>query len=421
MKHKSYLKRSKSRDTLQLYSPNKREATVYPDFSFQNVINLINSDPVARGAVNHFVDKFMEGDFSFVNSEGKYRPDNQMRFQERYNFRHKVLRNTVLLGKLFNNVYLEIVRNADNVVTDVNVLDSLNVKPVTENNGDPIRYISRVANPETGEYARWEKDDVVWVKFGDRSIGYAPVDLRALWETIHAKHYLLRFIAWLTKTGQYRVHYMFANGVASQNIEDFMTYLRLNDEDYKSPSINKGEVEAKVVRDIKELDSMQNLLKYYDSQILILLRIPPIDAGIPDASGRSNSDAQSNNLTTTITSFKKAIEDAYNFELFKKMKVGNTFIRFGPNDRFQERMIFENLQIMSSIGMTNKVMEEYMYDKGMVWKTKVFEPKPKEGVAANSDNPRDLDNMPSRQGKAEGVGNQKQPEPTSRPDQVGEQ
>lgn len=425
MAKKQYLKRSSSKASIRTYSPNTKEETVYPDFSYQAVINMVNDDPVARGALNHFVDKFMEGDMAILDRQTlKYKKDIQLRFQEKYQFRTEIIRKIVLQLKLWNNAFVELVRDSDGRVKSLNVLDAQNVKAITEPNGDPIRYQERSPNPKTGEYAKWSKQEIVWIKNGDRSIGYAPIDLRALWETLLAKSYVKRYVAWLWKTGQYRVLYNFKSGANDGDIDDFLTFHRQHDDNFKQPFPIKGDMETKVLRDVKETDSITSLLKYYDSQTLILLRVPPIDAGIPDASGRSNSDAQSNNLSTTITSMKQLVADAINYDLFRKMNVGGYLLRFAPNDRFNEKMVFENLQIMQSVGMTKDVMEEYLQDKGIVWgSTEIFneEPDLSQAGVPNTDNPRDLDTMPSRQGKSPGEGNQKQDAPTSRPDQVGEQ
>lgn len=425
MAKKKYLKRADSKAAIQTYTPATKDETVYPDFSYQAVINMVNDDPVARGAINHFVDKFMEGDMAFLDRQTlEYKKNIQLRFQEKYKFRTEVIRKVALQLKLWNNAFIEVVRDTDGRVKSLNVLDAQDIKVITEPNGDPIEYRERNPNPQTGEYAKWTKEEVVWIKNGDRSIGYAPIDLRALWETLLAKSYVKRYVAWLWQTGQYRVLYNFKTGATDNDIDDFLTYLRRNDDNFKQPFPVKGEMETKILRDVKETDSITQLLKYYDSQTLILLRVPPIDAGIPDASGRSNSDAQSNNLSTTITSMKQLIADAINYDLFKKMNVGGYLIRFAPNDRFSEKMVFENLQIMQSLGMTNDVMEEYLQDKGIVWDTsEVFKEEPDLSQAGvpSTDNPRDLDTMPSRQGKSPGEANQKHAEPTSRPDQVGEQ
>ena len=151
-----------------------------------------------------------------------------------------------------------------------------------------------------------------------------------------------------------------------------------------------------------------NLLKYYDSNTLILLRIPPIDAGIPDASGRSNADTQTNNLSTHVSSWKKVVEDTINFELFPKINKSNNLLKFGPNDRFSEKQVFETIQIMKSINMTDEAVKEYLADKGMFWAAKLFM-DPMENMPGMVPNPRDKDTMPSRTGKS----------PQEAPDRVG--
>ena len=417
---KRYIKRDDSKDTLRLFVWNKDQATVYPDFSFNAVMSMVDSDPVARGALNHFVDKCMEGDINIVKkATGKIDKQFEMTLNDKYMFRTKVLRPLFRTLKMYNNAYIEIVKDLDNVTKSINVIDPNNMEPITKPNGDPIKYKSKRHSPETGKPAEWTKDEIVWVKYGDRAQGMAPVDLKALYETLLAKEYVRRYVTWLWKTGQYRVLYN-AEGASNQDIEDFLVYARKHDHNFMAPFMFKGKLEAKIIRDIKETENITRLLEYYDSQILILLRIPPIDAGIPDASGRSNSDAQSNNLSTHITSFKKLVEDKISFELFPKMSKGNNILRFAPNDRFSEHMVFENLQIMQSVGMTPKAMEEYLQDRGMYYASELF--LPREEITSN--NPRDKDTMPSRTGKAEGTANKEigsGEQSTTREDQVGTQ
>jgi hypothetical protein len=321
------------------------------------------------------------------------------------------------LGKIFNNVFVELVRNSDGSVKELNVLDSTNLEVITKPNGDLLKLKSVTPHPVTGVYATWEESEIVWFKFGDMTKGYAPVDLRALWETLLIKSYVTQYISWLWKTGQYKLLYQFSAGTPTQDINDFLVYLRKAEGNYQSPLILKGELETKIVRDIKELDSIQNLLKYLDNQVLILLRIPPVDAGIPDASGRSNADAQSNNLHTHITSWKTIVEDLISNDLFPKMNKGNNIIRFAPNDRFAVKQMFETLQIMQSIGMTQDAMKEYMLDSGFAFNTsEMFTPPMQTGVLPN--NPRKLDMMPSRTGKGTSEGNKPADAPTTRPDQL---
>ena len=426
--NKKYIKKANSHAPLLGWTPNSKEATVFPDFSFQAVINMVNNDPVARGAINHFVDKCMEGDYNIVNLDKPLQADSKekLRLNQKYRFRDQIMKKAFLLGRLFNNIYIELVRTTEGGIKALNVLDSMNIEPITEPNGDPLQFKTRTPNHETGVYTYWSANDIVWMKLGDRSIGYAPVDLRALWENLLAKDYVKRYVAWLWKTGQYRLIYNFKQA-GEQDINDFIVYNKKHDDNYTAPFLAKGEMETKVLRDMKETESLVELFKYYDSQTLILLRVPPIDAGIPDASGRSNADAQNNNIAATVTSWKKTFEDTINFELFPRMFKGNQLLKFGPNNRFEIKQIMENVNTMKNIGMTEQAIKEYLSDVGMFWDTDTLFADPvkeamKMAKATQSMTPdveqpgikKDIDTMPSRIKKADGD----KGEPKTREDQL---
>jgi hypothetical protein len=252
---------------------------------------------------------------------------------------------------------------------------------------------------------------------GDRCNGFAPVDMKALWENLLMKEYIKRYVAWLWKTGQYRLIYSFKNS-SDKDVEDFLAYARKHDNNYQVPLIAKGELETNLLRDMKETESLVELLKYLDGQTLILLEMPPVDAGIPDASGRSSADAQSNSLTTTVHAFKKLFEDAYNYQLFPKINKGNTLIRYAPIDRFAEKQVFEIIQIMQTVNMKDEVIKEFMQDRGMFFKSpELF--KDMTQIPGVMKNPKSLE-MPKGK-KGTGEGNKPRSEVTTRPDQLKKQ
>lgn len=414
---KKYIKRAFSQSPLRTFIWNSNIATLYPDFSFDACVQAINNDPTARRAVNHFINKAMEGDYAVIKKESKeYDRAFELVLDEKYKFRTDILRKAFYTGKLFKNVFIEIVKDLDNKTKSLNILNPQDIDPITEPNGDPIRYKSKTPNPITGKYAEWSKDEIVWVKIDDRGVGFAPVDIRALWETLLLKDYVRRYVSWLWKTGQYRLIYKFKDA-SDKDIEDFLAYGRRNDDKFEAPFLVKGEVETTLLRNMQENEFIINLFKYLDNQILMLLDVPPLDAGIPDASGRSNADAQGNNFTTSITSFKKIFEDAINYDLFPKMNKSNNLLKFSPADRFAEKQVYEVLQIMQSLGLKKEIMQEYMIDKGLVFEEKEYF-DPIGDAILGAKNPRNLDMMPSRQGKGTGEANQNQDTITTRSDQL---
>lgn len=414
------IKRADSKGVLKSFTANILTATVTPNFSFDAVIDLLDKDPIARGAVNHWVAKAMEGDYAILNRESQlYDRVAELRLEEKYNFRTNILRKIFLSAKFFNNVFIEIVRDSDGRTKELNILDSNNVEAITKQNGDLEKLKSKIASPIDGTYPEWEGKDVVWIKFGDRTTGWAPVDFRALWENLLLKQYIFRYTAWLWKTGQYRLMYN-PKAAADSDIEDFIAFMQKNEGNPFTPFIFKGELDTKILRDISETKDITELLKYVDNQTLVLLRVPPVDAGIPDASGRSSADAQSNNLITSIVDIHKIVEDSINYDLFPKINKSTMMIRFGPVDRFAEKQVFEVVQIMKSMGMTDDICIEFMKDRGMFFADeKVFnEPIEADPIMGAAKNPRDKDNAPSRKGKGAGEGNKEQEQVTTRTDQL---
>ncbi len=365
---KSYIKREFSRDGLSTFSYTTDAPSVYPDFSFDAALSLIDSDPIARGAMTDFIDSFMEGDYAILKRDGlKYDPEFESKLDKEYNFRHEVLRGFAIMGKFSKNVFVELVRSPlTKEVKALNVLDSRNIEVITKPNGDVIKYQSKVKDPINGRTPEWGPDEIVWYKLEDRKQGYATVDIKTLWKTLQAKTFVKDYVAWLFKTGQYRILYNFTNA-SDKDIQDTLAYMRRHEANFNAPFISKGEMESKVLRDMKELGDLTALIKYYDSETLVALRCPPIDAGIPDSSGRSNADAQNNAKSTHLTSMKKIFEDVTNYDLFPKMNKGNNVIRFGPNNRFEEKQIFENVASMVAANFSEDFIKEYLQDRGMFY------------------------------------------------------
>lgn len=412
--NKTFKKHNYSKAVITTSNWRTSVANVFPDFDLHKIETMIDYDPIARGALNHFVAKCMEGDISFIKKDTyKYDESTEKSLMEKHNFRTDVLRKIFRQLKLWNNAFVEIVRTTDNETKAINVLNSQNVDVVTEINGDPKLFSWKIVDPVTGKYPEWNKDDIVWIKYNDESKGYATVDLQALWENLCIKSYIREYIGWLWKTGQYRVMYGFE--APQRVVDDFIAYLKNTEENFRAPLLFGGEFKTQLIRDIRENDSIVRLLDQLDYQTAVLLRVPPSELGLPDASGRGNSDAQSNSFSTDVVDMKKVAEDFVNFKLFPRINKNNTIMRFAPNDRFSEKQAWEVIQIMKSAGCTNDVCVEYLQDRGMFYAAEIFK---EEEMLDSVKNPRDKDMMPSRIGNGTGEGNQKQDEVTTREDQI---
>lgn len=398
---KKLVKRANSKQPVRNYNFNAFGSSTLPDYSFEAVDTLVDEDPVADGAIQHFIDKVMEGDYNILK-KNDFAYDRALENDLRYNhaWDTKIIRRIAKVGKLYKNVFVEIVRGIDGVTpTDYNVLDSLNIDVQMKTNGDPTLYRSKKPDEGTGNYAEWQPKNIIWLKFDAKDNGWAPVNIKTLYTVLMQKYYINRFVSWAWQTGQYRVVHNFKT-TNDDVIQDFVAYNSKSDTDFTQPFLAGGEYVHDLLRDMKEIESLTEYLKYLDNQTVINLRVPPIDAGIPETSGRSNADAQSNNLNTHIKSFKKVVQDGMN-ELFKKTNRGTNIFVFAPVDKFEEKLIFENVQMLKGAGMTDQALREYMRDKGIVFETKQLFNKPEEMGT------KDPEAAPSRQRKPEGSANAK--------------
>lgn len=416
------LKRDDSKDQILNYSFSTSSQTVFPNFNLSKVTEMMDNDPVARGAFSAYVDKCMEGGYSILKRNTKELDEaEQLRMEEKWMFNTKVLRKLFIQLKLYNNAFVEIIRNSKKEVTDVNVLDTENIEPITEPNGDPVMYKSRSIPAGSNEQPTWDEEEIVWYKLNDVSRGWAPVDLKALYTTLLTKEYVLRFMAWLWKTGQYRLTYQFNSGVANRDINDFLAMARKLDFDFSKPSIYKGEGVAQVLRGMQENESAVKMLEYLDQQILISMRIPGIDAGFMNSGSRSDTDGAKSTLSTHVKSVKSIIADYTNFTLFPRINKSNSFLLFKPTDRLDTAKILDMVTVMSNLGMTDQAKKELLVQEGLAFSGKEWF-KPDEDKPTRSTTGQAL-GAESREGKTEGDMNEQigtGEESTTRQDQMEE-
>ena len=399
---KTILTRENSKGTLQNYTLTQGEQTIFPNFDLNVAAEVVFADPVVNGASKHFVDKVMEGRYHLLkkdtNESDKQTKD---RLEYDYQFSTKVLRSLAIQAFRYGNAFLEIVRGGGTgEVIGLNVLDAKNIKPVTKPNGDPEKYLWRIPDPVTKKFASWTPDEVIWFKFYDSSEGWSPIDIKAIYPWVALKSQMRKYQNWLISTGQYRVIYNLEDAKDKFGVDDFLAFMNQHDEDPTKPFMIRGKLHTMMARDMKELESFHQAYKYIDSQILIGVRIPPIDAGIPDASGRSNADAQSNNLSTTVTGWKKVIKNAIDSELLPALNKNKSYIIFGPNDRFQKKQVFDELNILANLGFSEDAMKEHLMDHGIIFESKELFKKVEEQESTVME--KDIDLMPSRVDDSDG-------------------
>ena len=402
-KQKEILARQQSRQTITGYNRTQTSQTVFPEMDLVQLTEYVESDPVANGAITHFVDKCIEGNWNIWDIDDK-KPDFDYKnmLKSTYNFDNEVIKKIFYQGKLTQNVFVELVRGeGTGRVKSVNVVDSTGIEPITKANGDVIKFKGKRENPETGEFPFWQPDEMLWIKFKDRNRGYSQLQAKSIMTAIWIKRQIYGFMRYVWETNQYKPTFVFKES-SDKEIEDALTYMKSSEDFKELPYVMKGVVEHFMVRNMEENQHITGLLTKLDEEILINLRVPPNDAGKPDGSGRSNADAQSNNLTTAVNSYKQHVANFFSYELFPRLKRASKRFVWAPHDKFQETSVLENINTLANAGFSKELIREYMVNKGLIFETDEWfeadkEPEsPQEGEDETITKEQDIDLMDSR-------------------------
>lgn len=395
-KGQQFLTRENSKAVLNDYTPSTEHQNTFPSFSLEEAEKVIFSDPVVNGAEKQFIDKCSQGRYFFVRRDKPSQVDSSLhrRMEEEFHFSSNVLRAIYRQAFRYRNAFLEVRRGeGTGRVVGLNVLNAKYIKPIVEHNGDPVRYRWTVPNPHTNSFPEWSTDEVIWLKFYENAEGFAPIDMESIYNWVRLKEFVRKYVSWLWDTGQYRTIYNFKQPRKEQ-VDDALAFMKQHEEDPTTPFLFEGELDLKQNRDMEENASLLELLKYIDQQILVNLRVPPIDAGIPDATGRSNADAQGNNFLTSVHGIKSVVLDGINNRLLDRMNRMDAKMVFAPSDRFEKKQIIDELNLFANMGLSKEALTEYMTSNGLLFETDtLWEIDNQENSTDNSsdDNPKEED------------------------------
>ena len=139
------------------------------------------------------------------------------------------------------------------------------------------------------------------------------------------------------------------------------------------------------------------MLNYTRQQILTLLRVPPIIAGIPDNSNRSNSEIQARKaFDGRIISIQTDLADELSWELFPLLGWEKADFKFAPIDKRAEKDDIEIIVALKGIGLDDKSLLTYIKSVGIQLPegAKIEKIQPVVGLGNDNKKPEDKDKAP---------------------------
>ena len=367
-----------------------------PNYNLNAVIKLVRNDSVAWGAITTLVDRSLEQGWMVVSKDSGIRRKDVERYIKNKGI-DMWLREMLTNYFVFNNAFGELVYTEPGTLKEIHVLDPSTITIESTEHGEVAGY--RQEAP--GKTVSWKPEEIIHI--ADANFGlntWGEVVANRMYQAVAIKYHIKRFIGWLFETNQFRGIY---NPKSADDISTkrFITFLKESEKNIEKPVIVEGEFEYIITRDIKDLETLNKLLYKMDEEILNLLQVPPIYAGLPDNSNRSNSDAQERAFNTRIKSIHMLFNDHVT-ELLKRSRYDNVEFKFRNVSLKVQKELLEMAQLMKSMTVKNETITKFLKANGFdVEDSELFDPLPQPLAGGQVDEKF----FPSRKRKGEGDAN----------------
>lgn len=401
----------------------KKEGNAPPE-SLNLLYTIFSEDPIVNAAITTRVDAILDSGWTIEGS--KTSKDSAEKLLKKLGFNFKFMREVFLNALLYRHVFIEIERNGNGEPVSLHVLECPQMEIVHTKHGEIKRFIQRAV---TGEKVDWSPNDVVYMKFDDVTTSmWGAVPLKTLYRTITSRNHIEEFINSLAVTNAWKDVMTFSRAHKDE-IGSIVATLRDAQADPTFPFIiNKKSpeetFEVKPFRSAEDLDYFLKTLDYLRSQILMLLKVPPIMIGIPDNSNRSSSETQFRAFNIANSADRKIASELFNSELFPKIGIGTVEFVWNPIDKRNEKEDVEMAEKLINMGAKPEKVEEFLRLAGLEMPDGLFPSEAERAKAQEqmmqAKTPDDAASRPSRQRRGDDPSEMKGTgsESTTREDQL---
>ena len=189
---------------------------------------------------------------------------------------------------------------------------------------------------------------------------WGDIDLQTLYKTIALKQFIENYLTNLFLYDKFRDSWKIKSANAEQ-VKDFINNLKVARERSDRELVFEGDIERIMGKSVTDLEKLVEILNYCRQQILTQMRVPPIIAGIPDNSNRSNAEIQARKaFDTRVKSIQGSTEDEISWELFPKLGWSVADFKFNPIDKRAEKDDIEIIKALKEIGIDDKSLMKYI-------------------------------------------------------------
>lgn len=338
---------------------------VSPPYEYKIFIDMMQNDPVLASAIDAVVEVSTKNGYFFHPRQG-FNPkpgrldkaqdffDNQLNFDE-------VLNNILYSLTLHNICYLEVVKKPS--TAELHVLETTEMAINHDENGEILGYV------QTPSKVVWSPDDIVLFRarvIGSRLYPYSSLEpaSRAFSNNIRASQYLNDIFLNMPP----KLVWILKNATAEQR-KLFISNLRVAKTNYDVDMVINAKEGAEVQRttDKDTFSGLLNVLYYLREQVLVVTRVPDVWLGLSggDSSNRGDAEAKITAFESKVKWLQGRIESQMNRELLPKLGYNDIQFKFHGISLKDEKVHFQNAQIMRAIGFRPEDVLFFLRDKGI--------------------------------------------------------
>ena len=365
------------------------------DENLDLMLSLFSKDPVVNTALTTRADGILASGYTIEGS--KTAKKEAEKTLEKLGFGYSFLRQAVLNGLLYRHAFLEVEKTRKKTPVGLHILETTQMEIKHNQHGEIDYYLQRANSGDPIQFSTEEVSYLALDKVSTKVWGEIP--LRTLYRTVATKNLFEEFIKMLAETNSFRQ--VIETRMNDEDIGSFLAYYRDASSDpfmplviKKAASDDSEYMSFKTLRDPDDLKKFIETLEYLRTQMLMVLKVPPILVGLPDNSNRSNSDAQIRAMNIANESDRKQWESFFNDDLFPKLGLGTVRFSWNPIDKRDEKTDVEMAEKLINMGADPKAVEEFLRNTGLELPARNLFSKPQPSPLAVPD---DAASRPSRQ------------------------
>ena len=334
-----------------------------PEVDFDASLNLFLQDPEVNTAITTRVNAIISSGYTL---EGKSRAVKDAKNRlKKLGFTRNFIRRIITNLLLYQNVFIELVRDSSGNVTELHLLETTQMEIKADVHGE-IEQFTQLAS--SGEEISFSPDDIVYITPSRTTTRvWGDNYLRTLYRTVSTKNFIEKFLNYLAETNQWR-NIIHVKNMTSDDVKSMLSYYNHVLQDPNEPFVVEGNEEdfvMKSMRDLHEASDFIKLMEHLRTKILMQLKVPPILVGVPDDSNRSNSDAQMKAFNIANESDRDVLSDAFNTDLFKKISLSGVEFVWNPIDKRTEKDDVEIAERLINMGAIPKQVEKFLRNSGL--------------------------------------------------------